>query len=272
MKDSKGFTLVELMVVMGIVMVLAALLLPTFTKAREKANRTVCASNIRQILMALSLYAEENHGRYPPNDDDVTANLIVNGESIFPEYISDLNLFGCPSSILFEKGVSYTRNGKPDPECLNATSYIYSGYMITRDEEAYAGIQAFMNGFGQQFGYYPTETDDDDIDLSVIGLNGYGNGGGDKIYRTRTQMEGALFQDPLYAPGRGILVIGDQMGPNMMFFSHRPLGVNAGYMDGHVEFIPYRLPLEPKNFPMSPYMVQFAQGYGPPDLSDIGCN
>jgi prepilin-type N-terminal cleavage/methylation domain-containing protein/prepilin-type processing-associated H-X9-DG protein len=269
--NRKGFTLVELMVVMGIIMVLAGLLLPTFARARERAHQTVCASNIRQILMALSLYAEENRGRYPPCDDSVPANLIVNGESIFPEYISDLNLFGCPSSILFEKDVSFTRNGKQDPVCLTAISYIYTGYMITRDEEAYAGTQAHFNGFGMQFGYYPTETNDDDIDVGVIGLHGYGNGGGDIIYRLRTQAAGILAQEVEYVPARGILVIADQMGPNMMFFSHRPLGGNVGYLDGHVEFVRYELPPDPKNFPMSPYMVQFAQGYGPPDLSESGC-
>ena len=70
MRNTKGFTLVELMVVIGIIMVLASLLLPTFTKARESANRTVCASNLKQLSMALAIYAEENRGRYPPCDDN----------------------------------------------------------------------------------------------------------------------------------------------------------------------------------------------------------
>jgi prepilin-type processing-associated H-X9-DG protein len=271
MKKSAGFTLVELLVVMGIMMVLASLLLPALTKARESAHRTVCVNNLKQVLMALSLYAEENHGRYPPCDPDVPGNLIPNGESVFPEYISDLNLFGCPSNLLFEKDVSFTRGGKPDPECLTSISYLYSGYMITRDEEADAGTQAFMNGFAQQFGYYPTETADDDIDLSVIGLSGKGNLGSDKIFRLRHQVEGMFSLDSEYIPMRGIAVICDEVGPNLMYFSHRPLGANVGYMDGHVEFIRYQLPLDARNFPVSPYMAMFAQGYGPPDLSGIGC-
>ena len=54
-------------------------------------------------------------------------------------------------------------------------------------------------------------------------------------------------------------------------FSHRPLGTNVGYLDGHVEFLRYTLPLDPKNFPMSPFMVVMAQGFGPTDLSEMGC-
>ena len=80
-----------------------------------------------------------------------------------------------------------------------------------------------------------------------------------------------FLNDPLYMPPKGIPVIGDQMGPNLFFFSHRPLGINVGYLDGHVEFLRYTLPLDPINFPMSPVMVVFAQGYGPVDLSSIGC-
>lgn len=256
---------------MGIIMILASILLPTIGKARESAKKVACASNLKEILLGLSLYAEENNGRYPPCDTNNPGNFIVNGESVYPEYIDNLNLFGCPSSIFFEKDVSFTRDGKPDPECLTATSYLYTGYIVTRDLEAEAGREAFMNGFSNQFGYYPTETNDDDIDLSVIGLSGYGNIGSDFIYRLSTKRAGIYLNDPVYIPPKGIAVISDQMGPNLFFFSHRPLGINVGYLDGHVEFLRYTPPLDPNNFPMSPGMVIFAQGYGPTDLSAIGC-
>src|SRR5688572_2870441 len=68
-RDSRwaiGFTLIELLVVIGIIGVLMALLFPTFRRARESARRVQCASNIRQIGMAIIGYAGANKGRYPP--------------------------------------------------------------------------------------------------------------------------------------------------------------------------------------------------------------
>lgn len=60
-----AFTLVELLVVLGIIAVLVGILVPVASRARESANRTKCGSNLRSIGQMLALYATANKGNYP---------------------------------------------------------------------------------------------------------------------------------------------------------------------------------------------------------------
>ncbi len=71
---ARAFTLVELLVVIGIVSTLVAILLPALTKARQAAQTTACASNVRQIGLAAIMYATQNRGNLPYEFVDSTTS------------------------------------------------------------------------------------------------------------------------------------------------------------------------------------------------------
>jgi len=61
-----GFTLIELLVVVAIIALLAAILFPVFSRARENARRTTCQSNLKQLAMGMIQYAQDSDECYSP--------------------------------------------------------------------------------------------------------------------------------------------------------------------------------------------------------------
>jgi prepilin-type N-terminal cleavage/methylation domain-containing protein len=88
----RGFTLIELLVVIAIIGILASMLLPVFAQARESARRAVCTSNLRQIGMALQMYATDHSERVPSPG----ASGREWAAQVLP-YIGSTQIFVCPS-------------------------------------------------------------------------------------------------------------------------------------------------------------------------------
>jgi len=84
----RGFTLIELLVTIGIVAVIAAILFPVFATVRERARRTTCQSNLKQIAIAMQQYVQDNGGTYPSNPNDWAYAPY--------SYLKNVGVFRCP--------------------------------------------------------------------------------------------------------------------------------------------------------------------------------
>ncbi len=132
-RSRTGFTLIELLVVIAIIAILAAILFPVFAKARAKAREIACVSNLRQLGMSISMYAEDSDGLYPfavdpadyktpqiwssqPEFQALIPFMSHIDEALQP-YIKNKEMFHCPADIGFEfedfTGLPIDPNGTP---------------------------------------------------------------------------------------------------------------------------------------------------------------
>lgn len=215
MNKSKGFTLVELLVVIGIIALLISILLPALNKARESAVRVACASNHRQVMMAVMMYADDYDSQLP---GIATEPREVRGKHSKLHPAPPANRWG-PVGLALLKG--YLGDNLRITDLSMGELYSARG-IISCPAPMYDAPKASGEGNWASMGYiayFQRKSTDPVIPVRR----------GD--FHKRAYTMGWLLGNP-YANGAAGL---------RGFGNHKGEGDNVGYGDGHVEWFPSKL-------------------------------
>jgi prepilin-type N-terminal cleavage/methylation domain-containing protein len=137
-RRSGGFTLIELMIVIAIIAILAAILVPNFIRARAQGQLTACKSNLKNIGTALEMYSTDWSGKYP---NAGTAVLTPNYLKSVPE---------CPATssntytATFGPGAALNVSSYDDYYYVECTGQNHDAVSVTGNYPAYNGIQGLI--------------------------------------------------------------------------------------------------------------------------------
>ena len=128
-----GFTLVEILIVLTIIGILAAILLPVFANARESARTAACASNLQQIHLAMQLYVADNGEHYPSPGLALFSGPYCRWPVLIERYVRSTKVFECPSAkSTYTSGCAdYVKSDDEDEDADAALQPRYGSYSMS---------------------------------------------------------------------------------------------------------------------------------------------
>ncbi len=226
---TKGaFTLVEMLVVVGIVGLLAAIVFPAFSRVRASGRRATCASNLRQIGMALNQYAQDNRSFYPSlNNRDGCAPW---ADAVFP-YIKSEQVFQCPE---LPEGL-YKTGCPPDDLSDPPNRILFDGsYSLNLPGGSRTGDRIHGGGLGSAVVPFPSTIRYTRPSSTILALDG------DGYFVSPMGAMAGSHMNPPDPPATDVAMLN-----HYGIFARHADGINVAFADGHVKWMRLESLLKP---------------------------